>query len=60
MAKAADKPDFFQQTTLNVQHHENPFKTSEPRPQHAALQASDDEPMVQNSDWLICMNSRLN
>ncbi len=39
-----------------VQHRENPFKTSGLKPQHAALQASDDEPMIQNADWLICMD----
>lgn len=39
-----------------VQHRDNPFKTSGLKPQHAALQASDDEPMIKNADWLICMD----
>ncbi len=39
-----------------VQHRENPFRDSGLKPQHAALQAADDEPMVKNADWLICMD----
>jgi len=39
-----------------VQHRENPFRNTGLKPQHAALQAADDEPMVKNADWLICMD----
>jgi hypothetical protein len=39
-----------------VQHRENPFRESGLKPQHAALQAADNEPMVNNADWLICMD----
>lgn len=39
-----------------VQHRENPFRNSNLKPQHAALQASDSEPMIKDADWLICMD----
>ena len=39
-----------------VQHRENPFRENGLKPQHAALQASDDEPMIKDADWLICMD----
>ncbi len=40
-----------------VQHRENPFRrTTGLRPQHAALQAAGREALVQESDWLICMD----
>ena len=39
-----------------VQHRENPFRETGLKPQHAALQAADDEKMVKKADWLICMD----
>ena len=39
-----------------VQHRDNPFRDSDLKPQHAALQAADDEPVIRNSDWLVCMD----
>lgn len=39
-----------------VQHRQNPFKNTKLKPQHAALQAADKEPLVQQADWLICMD----
>ena len=39
-----------------VQHRENPFRQSGLKPQHAALQASDDEPMVKSAAWLTCID----
>ena len=39
-----------------LQHRENPFREMELKPQHAALQAAEDEPLMQNADWCICMD----
>jgi hypothetical protein len=40
-----------------VQHRDNPFRaTPGLRPQHAALQAAEDEPIVQACAWAICMD----
>ena len=39
-----------------VQHQQNPFKKMKIKPQHAALQAAEKEPLVQKADWLICMD----
>ena len=39
-----------------VQHRENPFRESGLKPQHAALQASDDEPVIRNARWLTCID----
>ncbi len=39
-----------------VQHRENPFREMGLRPQHAALQAAESEPLIQQADWLICMD----
>lgn len=39
-----------------VQHRDNPFKSSGLKPQHAALQAAEDEPIMQNCAWGICMD----
>ncbi len=39
------------------QHRENPWVPGgELKPQHAALQASESEPIVMNSGWAICMD----
>ena len=39
-----------------VQHRENPFRESGLKPQHAALQAAESEPIIQNCGWAICMD----
>ena len=39
-----------------VQHRENPFRAMNLPPQHAALQAAESEPLIQNSGWAICMD----
>ncbi|WP_424978114.1 glycosyltransferase family 2 protein [Leisingera sp. S232] len=39
-----------------VQHRENPFRSTDLKPQHAALQAAEDEPVITGADWLICMD----
>ncbi|MBI6629460.1 glycosyltransferase family 2 protein [Pontibaca sp. S1109L] len=39
-----------------VQHRENPFRQVNLKPQHAALQAAEHEPLIQNADWIICMD----
>ncbi|KIC15048.1 glycosyl transferase family 2 [Leisingera sp. ANG-Vp] len=39
-----------------VQHRENPFRGTDLKPQHAALQAAEDEPVITGADWLICMD----
>lgn len=47
--------DMLQQKGI-VQHRDNPFKQTDLKPQHAALQAGEKEPMIKNADWLICMD----
>ncbi|MFN3645830.1 MAG: glycosyltransferase family 2 protein [Gemmobacter sp.] len=40
-----------------VQHRVNPWQPGgELKPQHAALQAAESEPVIQNADWAICMD----
>jgi hypothetical protein len=39
-----------------VQHRENPFKGTNLKPQHAALQAAETEEIITSSDWAICMD----
>ncbi len=39
-----------------VQHRDNPFKGTDLKPQHAALQAAENEPLIQNAEWAICMD----
>lgn len=39
-----------------VQHRENPFKGTNLKPQHAALQAGEKEPIIQKADWVISMD----
>lgn len=39
-----------------VQHRENPFRLTDLKPQHAALQAAESEPVIQNAGWAICMD----
>lgn len=38
------------------QHRDNPFKGTDLKPQHAALQASESEELYTKADWLICMD----
>lgn len=37
-----------------VQHRDNPYRSTDMKPQHAALHAAEDEPLVQTLDWVIC------
>lgn len=39
-----------------VQHRDNPYRQSDLKPQHAALQAAEDEPIVSEAEWLVCMD----
>lgn len=39
-----------------VQHRDNPFRKTDLKPQHAALQAAENEPVIQNCGWAICMD----
>ncbi len=39
-----------------VQHRDNPFRSTDLKPQHAALQAAEAEPVMQNCGWGICMD----
>lgn len=47
--------DLLQQKGL-VQHRDNPFRNTRLKPQHAALHAADNEPIMQMSDWQVCMD----
>ncbi|WP_204112492.1 glycosyltransferase family 2 protein [Shimia biformata] len=47
--------DLLQEKGL-VQHRDNPFKGTGLKPQHAALQAGENEEIIQNSDWVISMD----
>ena len=39
-----------------VQHRQNPYSGGRIKPQQAALRAADEELVVRNADWLICMD----
>lgn len=39
-----------------VQHRENPFPGTDLKPQHAALQAAENEPLVRKAKWIACMD----
>ncbi len=39
-----------------VQHRDNPFRKTDMKPQHAALAAAEDEPLIKNAGWVICMD----
>ncbi|MCK0151190.1 glycosyltransferase family 2 protein [Marivita sp. S6314] len=39
-----------------VQHRENPFRETGLKPQHAALQASEDEPVIKDAAWVTCID----
>jgi hypothetical protein len=47
--------DVLQQKGI-VQHRDNPFKKTKLKPQHAALQAAEDEPLFEQAGWTICMD----
>ncbi len=39
-----------------VQHRDNPFREMHLKPQHAALQAAEHEPLIRDCGWAICMD----
>lgn len=39
-----------------LQHRDNPFRDTGLKPQHAALQAGEEEDIIKNADWVICMD----
>lgn len=39
-----------------VQHRDNPFRQTDLKPQHAALQAADDEDVIRNATWVTCID----
>jgi hypothetical protein len=39
-----------------VQHRDNPYKSMDMKPQHGALHAASEEPLVKALDWLICID----
>ncbi|UZD90880.1 glycosyltransferase family 2 protein [Cognatishimia activa] len=39
-----------------LQHRDNPFRDTDLKPQHAALQAGEEEDIIKNADWVICMD----
>jgi hypothetical protein len=39
-----------------VQHRDNPYRQSGMKPQHAALAAALDEPVVDQAKWLVCID----
>lgn len=39
-----------------VQHRDNPYRATGLKPQHAALQAAEAEPVMQDCAWAICMD----
>ncbi|NNK78791.1 MAG: glycosyltransferase family 2 protein, partial [Litoreibacter sp.] len=39
-----------------VQHRDNPFRQTGLKPQHAALQAAEEEEILQKAGWAICMD----
>ncbi|MFN6924046.1 MAG: glycosyltransferase family 2 protein [Tabrizicola sp.] len=39
-----------------VEHRENPYRETGLKPQHAALEAADKEPIVSGASWVVCMD----
>lgn len=39
-----------------LQHRDNPFKETDLKPQHAALQSAENEPQIKNADWVTCID----
>ncbi len=44
------------QTKGIVQHRDNPFKGTDLKPQHAALEAAEREPLIVDAKWITCMD----
>ncbi|WP_289082447.1 glycosyltransferase family 2 protein [uncultured Sulfitobacter sp.] len=39
-----------------VQHRENPYREMNLKPQHAALQAAEEEDIIKNASWVTCID----
>ena len=39
-----------------VEHRDNPYRQMDLKPQHAALQAAEAEPLITEAEWAICMD----
>ncbi|RAP42999.1 glycosyl transferase family 2 [Rhodovulum viride] len=39
-----------------VRHRTNPYRATGLKPQHAALQAAGNEPVIRDADWIVCMD----
>ncbi|WP_371170591.1 glycosyltransferase family 2 protein [Aliiroseovarius sp. 2305UL8-7] len=39
-----------------LQHRENPFRSNDLKPQHAALQAAEDEALIKDATWVTCID----
>ncbi|MCK8465166.1 glycosyltransferase family 2 protein [Aliiroseovarius sp. S1339] len=39
-----------------LQHRENPFRSSDLKPQHAALQAAEEEDLIKDATWVTCID----
>ena len=39
-----------------VQHRDNPFRSMDLKPQHAALQAAESEALISDAAWVVCMD----
>ncbi|WP_255887775.1 glycosyltransferase family 2 protein [Phaeobacter piscinae] len=39
-----------------VQHRDNPCRDTGTTPQHAAFQAAQQEPLIRDADWIVCMD----
>jgi len=39
-----------------VQHRDNPYRSLDMKPQHAALQVAEAEPLIRDCTWAICMD----
>src|SRR6056297_2494354 len=39
-----------------VQHRENPYRDMQSKPQHAALKVAEDEAVIRDAAWVICMD----
>ncbi|WP_432448876.1 glycosyltransferase family 2 protein [Aliiroseovarius marinus] len=39
-----------------LQHRDNPFKGTDLKPQHAALAAGEEEPIIAEAEWVVCMD----
>ncbi len=39
-----------------VQHRDNPYRKMDLKPQHAALQAAEEEPLISDAQWVTCID----